>query len=162
MSESSQSSAEVAGWKFTFAAGVAPLLAGILLFITGTLAVARESIRWPLGIASLDFSFADLAAVSDNAEPFVELISGVISVNVTVGALAVMFVSYYGLRLGQKLARWFLLMCFIVVGLNDAYVATQFTLATRIPMLIMPYTYCILMAIGLMRTRKAIFAAKPQ
>ena len=44
-------------------------------------------------------------------------------------------------------------------GLHDATMATRFFAATGQPVLVLPYTYCGLMLVGLLRSRRGVFAA---
>jgi hypothetical protein len=64
------------------------------------------------------------------------------------------------LRGGQRWAWWFLAFCLVWVGLHDATMATRFFRATGQPVFVLPYTYCVLMLTGLMRSRRAVFADK--
>jgi hypothetical protein len=80
-------------------------------------------------------------------------------VNIVGGAVAVIMVARFGLRGGQRWAWWFLAFCFVWVGLQDATMATRFFNATGEPFILLPYTYCVLMLAGLLRSRRAVFGS---
>jgi hypothetical protein len=63
---------EAKGWKWTFAAGVAPLVAGLLLLGTTWWSFFHRDAGWFLGISSLDFSDQAIRSVSPSAAAFLE------------------------------------------------------------------------------------------
>ncbi len=148
---------EITGWKWTMAAGFIPLTAGLFMLLTSKISFANHDSVWTFLIHNLNFSFGDLAAVDPQAGPLVVLLADLASINIVSAALAVILVSFFALRYGYKWAWWYLLFSFVWVGLNDAYGVTRFFLETGAPMLIMPWGFCILMAIGLFKTRPQIF-----
>ena len=121
---------EADGWKWNFAAGFVPLLAGLLVLLTSWWSMSHSDTPWFLGISSLNFSFDQLRATSSAAGPFVEVLGSVGGVNIVAGAVAVIVVSRFAVRRGQAWAWWFLFFCFIWVGLHDAWSATKFFLHT--------------------------------
>ena len=70
------------------------------------------------------------------------------------GAIAVMTIARFALRSGQRWAWWFLAFCLVWVGLHDATMATRYFLQTGQPVMVLPYTYCALLALGLLRSRR--------
>ena len=148
----------VPGWKFNFAAGFVPLLAGLLTLMVTWVGVSRSASQWWIGAGSLDFTFGGLSAAGPDAGSWVEIIGSVGGVNTAAAAIAVSVVAYFGLRVGQRWAWWFLLFSLLWVGLHDAVVATLFFSKTGAPLMLMPYAYCILMAVGLARSRRAVFS----
>jgi len=148
---------EITGWKWTMFAGFIPFMAGILMFLTTKTSVANEDAVWSFWIYSLNFSFADISAVDAQAGPLTVLLGDLAGVNIVSAALAVILISRYALRHGQKWAWWYLLFSLIWVGFNDAYGVTVFFLETGAPMLVMPWGFCILMPIGLLKTRTQVF-----
>lgn len=149
-------SEEIIGWKWTMFAGCVPFIAGLFMLVTSKLSFSNPESAWSFVIHSLNFSFSDLSAVDSQAGPFIVLLSDLGSINIVSAALAVILISRYALRYGQKWAWWYLLFSLIWVGFNDAYGVTAFYLETGAPMLIMPLTFCTLMTIGLIKTRKCI------
>jgi hypothetical protein len=147
----------VPGWRFNFAAGAVPLTAGLVTLVTTWLGVARPDGPWPTGLSSLDFSFSRLPAAGTELQVWVELTGSVGGVNVAAAAVAVSVVARFGLRDGHRWAWWFLAFALVWVGLHDAVAATRFFVATGQPVMLMPYTYCALMLIGLARSRRAVF-----
>lgn len=148
---------EISGWRWTMIAGFVPLFAGLFMLLTSKLSIAREESVWTFLIHSLNFSFGDLSAVDPQAGPLVVLLADLASINIVSAALAVILVSCFALRHGHKWAWWYLLFSLVWVGFNDAYGVTAFFLATGAPMLAMPWSFCILMAIGLFKTRPQVF-----
>lgn len=148
---------DVAGWKFNAAAGIVPFLAGAVTLATTWLGVAHADAPWPTGLSSLGFSFSSLPAAGDGLQQWVQLTGSVGGVNVIAAAVAVSVVARFGLRTGQRWAWWFLAFCFVWVGLHDAVAATRFFAETGQPVMLMPYTYCTLMIVGLLRSRAAVF-----
>ncbi len=148
---------EITSWKWTMFAGFIPLTAGILMFLTSKTSVLNEDAAWSFWIYSLNFSFANISAVDSQAGPLIVLLADLAGVNIVSAALAVILISRYALRYGRKWAWWYLLFSLIWVGFNDAYGATVFYLETGAPMLAMPWGFCILMAIGLFKTRTQVF-----
>ena len=86
-----------------------------------------------------------LSRAGREAPAWVQLSGSVGGVNIVAGAVAVIVVARFGLRGGQRWAWWFLAFCLVWVGLHDATMATRFFYATGQPVLVLPYTYCVLM-----------------
>jgi len=149
----------VPGWRLTFIAGFVPLVAGLLVLLVTWVGIVRAGSAWWVGIGSLDFSYASLSKAGADASAWVEMIGSVGGVNIVAAAVAVSVVSVFGLRTGQRWAWWFLAFCLIWVGLHDAITATRFSVHTGQPLMLLPYTYCILMVAGLLRSRRAVFTA---
>ena len=149
----------VPGWRLTFIAGFVPLVAGLLVLLVTWVGIVRAGSAWWVGLGSLDFSYASLSKAGADASAWVELIGSVGGVNIVAAAVAVSVVSVFGLRTGQRWAWWFLAFCLIWVGLHDAITATRFSVHTGQPLMLLPYTYCILMVAGLLRSRRAVFTA---
>ena len=68
-----------------------------------------------------------------------------------------MVISLFALRYGHKWAWWYLLFALVWVGFHDAYGATKFAIETGAPLFVMPWTFCILMGVGLFQTRGQVF-----
>jgi len=149
----------VPGWRLNFVAGFVPLAAGLTTLLTTWIGVARASSAWWTGVGTLDFSYSSLSRAGLDAPAWVQLSGSVGGVNIVAGAVAVIVVARFGLRGGQRWAWWFLAFCFAWVGLHDATMATRFFTATGQPVLVLPYTYCVLMLVGLLRSRRGVFAA---
>lgn len=149
----------VPGWRLTFIAGFVPLVAGLLVLLVTWVGIVRAGSAWWVGLGSLDFSYASLSKAGADAPAWVELIGSVGGVNIVAAAVAVSVVSVVGLRTGQRWAWWFLLFCLIWVGLHDAIMATLFSVHTGLPLMLFPYTYCILMLTGLLRSRRSVLIA---
>ena len=147
--------ATVPGWRLSFVAGFVPLFAGLTTLLSTWIGVARANSPWWTGLATLDFTYAGL---SRDAQAWVQLTGSVGGVNVVAAAVAVILVARFGLRGGHRWAWWFLAFCFGWVGLHDATLATRFFEETGQPVLLLPYTYCVLMLAGLLRSRPAVFA----
>ncbi|MGW5580677.1 hypothetical protein [Micromonospora chokoriensis] len=146
------------GWRLNFAAAVLPFVAGIItLLVTWVSSTNDDSPYW-IGTGHLDFSHAELSRVSTEATAWLDVNGSVGGVNIVAAAVAVMVISRFGLRVGHRWAWWFLAFCFVWVGLHDAVMATRLFAKTGEPLMIMPYAYCILMAAGLLRSRRAVFA----
>ncbi len=141
------------GWWLNFAAGFVPVVAGLSTLLATWVGVARADSAWWTGLGTLGFSFSSVSAAGSGAQDWLELTGSVGGVNVTAAGLAVSAVAWFGLREGQRWSWYFLAFCFLWVGLHDAFMATRFFQATGQPALIMPYTYCVLMLAGLVRTR---------
>jgi hypothetical protein len=124
----------IPGWRFNFAAGFAPLVAG-----ANVLATTR------------------LHAAGAGTTAYVELLGSVGGVNIVGAAIAVILVARFGLRDGQRWAWWFLAFCLLWIGVHDAVMTTRFFLATGQPFMLLPFTYCALMLTGLLKSRPAIF-----
>ena len=152
-------SPSVSGWRLIFVAGFVPLVAGFITLLTTWLGVARSDSRWWTGVGSLDFSYSTLSRAGSDAPAWVQLTGSVGGVNIVAGAVAVIVVARFGLRNGQRWAWWFLAFCFVWVGLHDASAATRFFQTTGQPFMLLPYTYCVLMLGGLLRSRRAVFAS---
>lgn len=148
---------EIPGWKWTLLAGFIPLSAGLFMLLTSHLSYANDGAGWTFIIHHLNVSFGALSAVDPHAGPLVVLLSDLGSINIVSAALAVILISAYALRYGQKWAWWYLLFALVWVGFNDAYGVTLFFLKTGAPMFVMPWMFCILMSIGLIKTRKHVF-----
>lgn len=149
----------VAGWRLNFVAGFVPLAAGLTTLMTTWIGVARTNSAWWTGVGKLDFSYSSLSRTGLEAPAWVQLSGSVGGVNIVAGAVAVIVVARFGLRGGQRWAWWFLAFCLVWVGLHDATMATRFFHATGQPLLVLPYTYSVLMLAGLMRSRRTVFAA---
>jgi hypothetical protein len=137
----------VPGWRLTFIAGFVPLVAGLLVLLVTWVGIVRAGSAWWVGLGSLDFSYASLSKAGADAPAWVELIGSVGGVNIVAAAVA------------QRWAWWFLAFCLTWVGLHDAITATRFSVHTGQPLMLLPYTYCILMVAGLLRSRRAVFTA---
>lgn len=146
----------VPGWRLTFAAGFVPLTAGLITLLVTWVSAARADAAYWLGTGTLDFTHASL---SHDAAAWLDTSGSVGGVNIVAAAVGVMVASWFGLRAGKRWAWWFLAFCFVWVGLHDAAMATRFYALTGEPFLLMPYTYCVLMAAGLLRSRRTIFTA---
>jgi hypothetical protein len=149
----------VAGWRLNFVAGFVPLAAGLTTLMTTWIGIGRTNSAWWTGVGRLDFSYSSLSRAGREAPAWVQLSGSIGGVNIVAGAVAVIVVARFGLRGGQRWAWWFLAFCLLWVGLHDATMATRFFHATGQPLLVLPYTYCVLMLAGLLRSRRAIFAA---
>jgi hypothetical protein len=147
------------GWTLNFVAGFVPLAAGLTTLLTTWIGVARTNSAWWTGVGTLDFSYSSLSRAGREAPAWVQLSGSVGGINIVAGAVAVIVVARFGLRGGQRWAWWFLAFCLMWVGLHDATMATKFFRATGQPFLVLPYTYCLLMLAGLMRSGRAVFAA---
>lgn len=147
----------VNGWSSNFAAGFVPLGAGLTSLVTLWTGVAHSDAPLWTGLGHLDFSYSDLSRVGSEASVWLELNGSVGAVNVIAAAVAVIVVSRFGLRQGQRWAWWFLAFCLIWVGGHDAFMATRFFRDTGQPVMLLPYTYVTLMTIGLLRTRREVF-----
>ncbi|MFL0243483.1 hypothetical protein ACJH6J_29935 [Mycobacterium sp. SMC-18] len=146
----------VPGWRLTFAAGFVPITAGlIILAVTWISAVRANSPYW-LGTGTLDFTHASL---THDAAAWLDTNGSVGGVNIIAAAAGVLVISRFGLRAGHRWAWWFLAFSFVWVGLHDAVMATRFFFDTGQPFMLMPYTFCALLAAGLLRSRRAIFGA---
>jgi hypothetical protein len=145
------------GWRLTFIAGFVPLVGGLLALLATWVGVVRAGSTWWVGTGTLDFSYADLSKAGSDAAAWVDLTGSVGGVNIVAAAVAVSVVSAFGLRTGQRWAWWFLAFGLIWVGLHDAVMATRFFAHTGQPLMLLPYTYCILMVAGLLRSRRAVF-----
>jgi hypothetical protein len=108
-------------------------------------------------IHKLNFSFGQLAEVDPQAGPLVVLLGNLASVNIVSAAVAVILIAAFGLRYGHKWAWWYLLFSLVWVGFHDAYGVTKFFFETGAPMFVMPWGFCILMATGLIKTRRQVF-----
>jgi hypothetical protein len=142
------------GWRFAFVAGLAPLVAGFVTLATTWLAVARPDDPWWTGLGHLGFTYATLSAAGSGAAAWVQLNASVGGVNIVGAAVAVMVVARFGLRSGHRWAWWFLAFCLVWVGVHDATMATRYFLATGQPVMALPYTYCALLTVGLVRSRR--------
>ncbi|WP_345752516.1 hypothetical protein [Microbacterium rhizophilus] len=144
----------VPGWRFTFVAGFVPLVAGLTILLATWLATVRPDAPYWLVVGELNFTHRSLAEAGSHAAEWIDVNGSVSGVNIVAAAIGVMVASRFGLREGRRWAWWFLAFCFVWVGLHDAVMATKFLVATGVPLLILPYTYCVLMAIGLIRSRR--------
>ena len=93
---------EITGWQWTMAAGFIPFAAGLFMYVTSKMAFANPDSAWSFVIHKLDFSFGQLAGVDPQAGPLVVLLGDLASVNIVSAALAVILVSRFALRFGQK------------------------------------------------------------
>ena len=132
--QSTAANPPIPGWRLIFAAGFAPLVAGVNLLIT----------TW-------------LHPAGANATAYVELLGSVGGVNIVGAATAIILVARFGLRDGQRWAWWFLAFCLLWIGVHDAVMTTRFFLATGQPVMVLPFTYCALMLAGLLKSRPAVF-----
>jgi hypothetical protein len=148
----------VPGWMLNFAAGFVPLAAGLITLLSTWIGVARPNSSWWTGLGSLNFSYSSLSRAGLDAPAWTQLSGSVGGVNIVAGAVAVIVVARLGLRDGQRWAWWFLAFCFVWVGLHDAIMATIFFDATGQPLMVLPYSYCVLMLAGLLRSRGTVFA----
>jgi hypothetical protein len=155
---SANPTAPPAGWRLSFLAGFVPLTAGLTTLLSTWIGVAGANSAWWTGLGTLDFSYSTLARAGNDAPAWVQLTGSVGGVNIVAGGVAVIVVSRFGLRGGQRWAWWFLAFCFVWVGLHDATMATRFFAATGQPFMVLPYAYCVLMLAGLLRSRRAVFA----
>jgi len=146
---------DLRGWKWTCAAGFAPLVAGLLILATTWWSILNSAAPWSLGISRLNFSFDQIRSVGSSAASLLEALASVGAVNITATAIAVIVVSRFALRRGEAWAWWFLFFCLVWVGFHDAWAATRFFLRTREPLLVLPYSFCTLMLIGLYKSRSA-------
>ena len=128
------------------------------MLITSIISKSNPNSKWNLVLGKLDFSFNDIVNVSQDSQTFFELLSSLSSVNIIIGAFSVIMISYYALKTKQKWAWWFMLIALVWLGFQDAYSVFVFYLETGIPMFIMPFTFCTLMIIGLVKTKKQIFS----
>jgi len=144
-------------WQWNFAAGFVPLFAGFFLLITSYLSESNAQSKWNLVLGKLDFSYQNLVDVSEHSGVFVKFLASLSSVNIVIGAFSVIMISYFALRTKQKWAWWFILIALVWLGGNDAYGGYVFFKETGIPLFIMPFTFCALMIIGLVMTKKQIF-----
>jgi hypothetical protein len=149
----------VPGWRLNFVAGFVPLIAGLTTLVTTWIGVARANSGWWTGVGTLDFSYSSLSRAGLDAPAWVQLSGSVGGINIVGGAVAVIVVARFGLRGGQRWAWWLVAFCFVWIGLHDATMATRFLLETGQPFVLLPYTYCVLMLAGLLRSRHFIFAA---
>ena len=132
--QSTAANPPIPGWRFIFAAGFAPLVAGANVLAT----------TW-------------LHPAGAGATAYVELLGSVGGVNIVGAAIAVILVARFGLRDGQRWAWWFLAFCLLWIGVHDAVMTTRFFLATGQPIMLLPFTYCALMLAGLLKSRPAVF-----
>ncbi|HZA11331.1 hypothetical protein [Mycobacterium sp.] len=147
------------GWVLNFIAGFVPLVAGLTTLLSTWSGVARANSAWWTGLGTLDFSYSSLSQAGRDAPAWVQLTGSVGAVNIVAGGVAVIVVARFGLRGGQRWAWWFLAFCFVWVGLHDATMATRFFTVTGQPFMLLPCAYWVLMLAGLLRSRRAIFAA---
>jgi hypothetical protein len=150
----------IPGWRLCQAAGFVPLLAGIVVFLTNWLNIARADSPWWTGVGTLGFTYHGLAGAGAGAAIYVALVGSIAGVNVVGAAVAVIVVARYGLRNGQRWAWWFLLFCLIWIGLHDAVMTTRFFAATGQPFMLLPLTYSTLLLAGLLRSRRTVFSAR--
>lgn len=140
-------------WKFAFAAGVAPLLAGLTVLLTTWVNAARPSKPWWTGLGTLGFTFHGIGTAGSGSAAFLQTLGSVGGVNIVGGAVAVMVVSRFGLREGRAWAWWTLAFFLGWVGLHDLFMAVRFLFATGQPLAVFPAFYCAMMAIALVRSR---------
>ncbi|APD07174.1 hypothetical protein UJ101_01658 [Flavobacteriaceae bacterium UJ101] len=144
-------------WQWNFAAGFIPFTAGFIMLITSLISKNNPNSEWNLILGKLDFSFHDISNLSHNSGDFLELLSSLSSVNIIIGAFSIIMISYFALKHKQKWAWWFMFIALIWLGFQDAYSVFIFYTKTGISLFIMPFTFCTLMTIGLILTRKQIF-----
>jgi hypothetical protein len=148
----------VRGWPWTFAAGLVPLLAGAGTLLVAWTSILSPSDPWGSPLAPVDFTFSQLAALSGDAAAYVELSSSVGGVNIIAAAVGVLVVSRHGLRQGARWAWLFLVFSLVWMGLHDAWSAWRFHVATGDVSFVMPFTFCTLMVIGLVRSFPSVFS----
>jgi hypothetical protein len=155
-----EASKEVSGWRLSFAAGLAPLIAGFILMISDLYNISNADGLWWTGLGSLRFSFRSLTDVGPDVGPFINL--GFIGpVNIIGAAVLAIAVAYYGLREGRKWA-WLILAFYLAwVGFHDAFAAFRFYLATGQVAFVFPLAFVTLMSLGLARSRASVFSAEP-
>lgn len=151
-------SREINGWRWTMFAGFIPVTAGLFTLLTTFISTVNVDSEWTLIVRNLNFSYGDLAALDLQAGAFVTLLAYVGGINIVSAAVAVILISIFGLRYGQKWAWWYLAFSLVWVGFHDVYGATKFFFATGAPMFIMPIGFCILMLVGLIKTRPLVFS----
>ena len=143
-------------WKWNFAAGFVPLTAGFVTLITSMISKSNGGLRWNLILKKLDFSYHDIVSVSENSGDFFDLILSVSAVNIIIGAFSIIMISRYALKYQHRWAWWYMLIALIWLGFQDAYGAYIFYNNTGAPLFIMPFTFCTLMAIGLIKSRNIL------
>ena len=99
---SSEGPREANRWKWTRAAGVAPLIVGALLLGATWWSFFHKADGRSLGVSRLDFSDQAIRAVSPSAASYLETLGSVGAVNIVAGAVAVIVVSRNSLRHGQS------------------------------------------------------------
>ncbi|MCU0699477.1 MAG: hypothetical protein MUC96_23470 [Myxococcaceae bacterium] len=149
----------VRGWSWTFAAGLVPLLAGAGTLLVAWTSMLAPSAPWGSPLAPVGFTFSQLAALSGDAAAYVELSSSVGGVNIIAAAVGVLVVSRQGLRQGARWAWLFLVFSLVWMDLHDAWSAWRFHLATGDVSFVMPFTFCTLMVIGLVRSFPFVFSS---
>jgi len=152
------SAAPVAGWWLIFMAGFVPVVAGLVVLAVDWLGVLRADSPFWTGLGNLGFSYSSLDAAGSGAALWAELIGSVGGVNIVAAGVAVSVVARFGLRDGRRWAWWFLFFCLLWIGIHDAVMTTRFFMATDQPFMVLPYTYCVLMFGGLLRSRRVVFA----
>lgn len=160
MKKSTTQHNEIKSWKWNFAAGFIPFMAGWTMFITSMMSKSNPDSTWDLVIAKLDFSYNDMINVSEDSGDFLDLISALSSVNIIIGAFSIIMISRFALKDGHKWAWWYMLVALIWLGFQDAYSVFRFFTETGVPFFIFPFMFCILMAIGLVLTRKEMFKSE--
>ncbi|MEM7548288.1 MAG: hypothetical protein AAF363_01340 [Bacteroidota bacterium] len=143
-------------WKWNFAAGFVPLTAGFVTLITSAISKSNGSSSWNLILNKLDFSYHDIVVVSENSGDFLDLILSVSAVNIITGAFSIIMISRYALKYQNKWAWWYMLVSLIWLGFLDTYSAYVFYAKTGTPLFIMPFAFCILMALGLIKSREIV------
>lgn len=140
-------------WKWNFAAGFVPLTAGFVTLITSVISKNDGDSSWNLILKKLDFSYHDMVGVSENSGDFFDLILSVSGVNIIMGAFSVIMIARYALKDKHKWAWWYMLVALVWLGFQDAYWAYVFFRKTGVPLFPMPFAFCALMAVGLVRSR---------
>ena len=147
-------------WKWNFAAGFVPLTAGFVTLITSMISKNNGDSSWNLILKKLDFSYHDIVAVSENSGDFFDLVLSVSAVNIIIGSFSIIMISRYALKYQYKWAWWYMLVALVWLGIQDAYSAYIFYTKTEAPLFIMPFTFCTLMAIGLIKSREIVLHQK--
>lgn len=140
-------------WKWSFVAGFIPLTAGFVTLITTMISKSKGDSSWNLIVKKLDFSYNDILNVSEHSGDFLDLILSVSAVNIIIGAFSVIMIARYALKYRHKWAWWYMLAALIWLGFQDAYGAYSFYAETGAPLFLMPFAFCTLMAIGLIKSR---------
>jgi hypothetical protein len=99
---SAKPTAPPGGWRLSFLAGFVPLMAGLTTLLSTWIGVAAANSAWWTGLGTLDFSYSTLARAGNDAPAWVQLTGSIGGVNIVAGGVAVIVVSRFGLRGGQR------------------------------------------------------------